>query len=147
MNWMKVCTVGLKVLLAVGTGFAVFAGVEQAVKSSKNNVNNPNPGNGGWGGDANNQMVPVVQDESTCGKIVTGLKATQDTCGKIVTVLGSITTAAECISNIFRGGNTYDDYGYGYGMNNPYQQPYYGAPNDGHQPRLYRHNRYIQVCY
>ena len=116
INWLKVCTVGLEVLLAVGTGIAVFAGISKTINSNSQS-NNANGGN-----QAGSNFTPPTVTNSTTpqandNKIATGLRATQNSMEKIISVVGSLAIAAECIGSIF--GKT-TERGYS-------QMPWYGG--------------------
>lgn len=123
INWFKVCTVGLKVLLAIGTGVAVFAGVSKATNTgatvNNNNTPNANPSVGSNNGSVQQQgqntaVAPVNNNNGVDGgKIITGLRATQNSMERIISVIGSIAVAVESISAIF--GNANDNRGNGYG--------------------------------
>lgn len=127
INWLNVCTVGLEVLLAVGTGIAVFAGLYKVTTNNKtqsqpqqpqqptNNFtapaepsqnSNPAPVQG---------QTPVVVTEN---KFATGLRATQNCMEKIISILGALSVAVESIGAIF--GKTSDR---GYSQ----QTPWYGG--------------------
>lgn len=140
MNLEKVCIIGFKVLLAIGTGIAVFAGIEQVVKSSNSSTENENQ--------ENNNVTFGVEETGVAikeNKFLNSLKATQDACGKILTIVGALSTAVESIASIFGGrGNSY------YDINPPFytsQSGYWVPPvNNTGKPELYRRTRYIQVC-
>ena len=128
VNWLKVCTVGLEVLLAVGTGIAVFAGTSKATNTSStqnqagNNFNPP----------TNNNNPAAASTEN---KLATGLRATQNSMEKIISVVGSLAIAAESIGLLFgktvdRGYNQMPWYNGGYGNNSwmtPTQPAYNGV--------------------
>lgn len=106
VNWIKVCTVGIKVILAVGTGIAVFAGIAQATKAQQNGNASSNNNNDAVNADNNiennSYNVPNVQSEpSKSAKVATGLKATQASLEKIVSVFGALSVAAESLSAVF----------------------------------------------
>lgn len=109
VNWLKVCTVGLEVLLAVGTGIAVFAGISRATNTTANNSGNAT-GSGNFN-PPTNKANPGSEN-----KLATGLRATQNSMEKIISVVGSLAIAVESIGAIF--GKTVDR-----GYN---QMPWYG---------------------
>jgi hypothetical protein len=101
VNWLKVCTVGLEVLLAVGTGIAVFAGISKATNTTSGNQNQA--GNNNFNPPVNNNNNVVAGTEN---KLATGLRATQNSMEKIISVVGSLAVAAESIGLLF--GKTVD---------------------------------------
>lgn len=152
VNWLKICSIGLKVLLAVGTGVAVFSGISRATGSSNSdntgssnsNNNNPHTGNSGFtaptveaGGN-----VEVARAASNDNTLATGLRATQGSLEKIIAVIGSLAMAAESIGMLFgKSAPIYNNqnmpwgYGNNYGNNN-----YYGGGGwmqQGPQPQAY----------
>ena len=96
VDWIKVCTIGLKVLLAVGTGVAVFAGISQATKSPESGV--ANTSNTGFSGE---QQSSVQNNITTENKVATGLRVTQNSLEKIISIVGAFAVAAESIGSIF----------------------------------------------
>ena len=122
VNWLKVCKIGLEVLIAVGTGLAVFAGVSRAI----NTENATTPDNSDQGNNFNNQPSTVGNNfpvnSSGENKIAVGLRATQNSMEKMITVVSSIAMVAESIGLIFgktvdRGYNQspwYNNYGGGW---------------------------------
>ena len=117
INWTKVCIVGLKVVLAVGTGLAVLAGVSQATKSFNkgNNSDNATTGNHDTGAGFTAPTVPgsnsngsrAAQAPAVAPKIdkaemvSNGLKATQGSLEKVIAVIGSLAVAVESIGSLF----------------------------------------------
>ena len=107
VNWLDVCAVGLKVLLAVGTGVAVFAGISRATNTTSNTSNN----------EAGKFNPPATATTTTNeNKLATGLRATQNSMEKILSVIGSLAIAVESIGTIFgktadRGDNQMPWYG------------------------------------
>lgn len=113
VNWLKVCAIGLKVLLAVGTGFAVFAGVNHVTNSSSgedvaskgSNFKEPNI--------ASTVTKNAAPNVTKSVNVVDGLRATQSSLEKIMSVVGSLATAAESIGMIFSRNNTPVNSSYG----------------------------------
>lgn len=115
MNWGKLFEVGLKVVVAVGAGLAVFMGVNSATKKREIVVEDNNP-----------SLDGSVNNKNTEGTIVEGLRAAQNTCGKLFSLAQGLVAVAESVS-AFTGNNngnySYPSYsGYGY-----YQQPVCGT--------------------
>ena len=100
VNWLKVCTVGLEVLLAVGTGLAVFAGISRATNTVSSQGNGQGNANGG------NFNPPSNNTPNTENKLAVGLRATQGSMEKLISVVSSLAMAAESIGAIF--GKTVD---------------------------------------
>ena len=98
VDWIKVCTVGLKVLLAVGTGVAVFAGISHATKSS--NVGETNTSNANFGGNTV-QNSNSNSNITTENRVASGLRVTQNSLEKIISIVGAFAVAAESIGSIF----------------------------------------------
>jgi len=114
VNWLKVCAIGLKVLLAVGTGIAVFAGVNhvtnnsssgEEVASKGSNFKEPNI--------ASTVTKTTTSDVTKSVNVVDGLRATQSSLERIISVVGSLATAAESIGMIFSRNNTPVNNSYG----------------------------------
>jgi hypothetical protein len=95
VDWIKVCTIGLKVLLAVGTGVAVFAGISQATKSSSTNIGETNTN---FGENANQTVQNNITTEN---RVASGLRVTQNSLEKIISIVGAFAVAAESIGSIF----------------------------------------------
>ena len=102
VNWLKVCKIGLEVLIAVGTGLAVFAGVSRAINVEDNAATPKND----QGNNFNNQPSNAGNNNLACcnsgeNKIATGLRATQNSMEKMISVVSSIAMVAESIGLIF----------------------------------------------
>lgn len=107
VNWLKVCKIGLEVLLAVGTGLAVFAGVSRAVNDDTNTIDNNNRGNKGnafvapTSGEQVSNDQPSETTNSSGNKVAISLRATQNSMEKMITVINSIAMVAECLGMVF----------------------------------------------
>lgn len=145
MEWKNVLIVGIEVVLALGTGIAVFAGINSACNKTTEPNNPSTNGCADNYSDATGEQL-AERVPSSNNNLVTGLRATQETCAKVLNVVGALATAVESIAMIFGHGQNYNM------SYNPYGQPasfYSSAPmygNDGN-PQMYRLNRYVQVCY
>jgi len=115
MNWGNFFEIGLKVVVAVGAGLAVFMGVSGATKKRETVVEGGNP-----------SLDGSVNDKNTEGAIVTGLRAAQNTCGKLFNLAQGLVAVAEGVSAFTgNGNNNYNFPGYGgYGY---FQQPVCGS--------------------
>ncbi len=116
MNWGKLFEVGLKVVVAVGAGLAVFMGVESAMKKQQQSTGN-DPGNASVGNGINTT-------ESNNGSVViSGLRAAQNTCGKLFSLAQGLVAVAESVGAFTNknSGYTCPSYG-GYGYYPPQMQ-------------------------
>lgn len=111
MNWKLIGTVGLKVLLAAGTGLAVFVGISKAT----GNVERKNQGSNNFGFSENDVKPEGVsnQVEQRSNELMNGLRATGEICGKLFAFVQSLTLVVENVGRIFGNGG------------NDYSQPYY----------------------
>jgi len=116
MNWNYILEVGLKLAVAVGAGFAVFMGIENATKRNQMNVNVAQPNPDG----TNNVGVEPVNNKYTGNEnvVVSGLRAAQNTCGKLFNLTQGLVTVVESVGSFTSSNNgnySYPDYGgYGY---------------------------------
>ena len=123
MNWSKVFEVGLKVVVAVGAGLAVFMGVSGAMENEtrKNQrvAENTNPVEGNEG----NVEKNINTTEPKSSVVVSGLRAAQNTCGKLFNLAQGLVTVAESVGAFTNGASNYNypNYG-GYGYYPPQMQ-------------------------
>lgn len=112
MNWKKVLTVGLKVVVAAGAAVAVWLGFSKAIDPSTPGPKHERKGvNSGEGSKADCKNNSNTQKGA---QVVGNLRKLQDTCGKLFSVVQSLTTVGENLFRIFNGGT---DFGYFPGNN------------------------------
>ena len=104
MNLKDVLGIGLKVALALGAGLAMFMGVSEAVRGSRQQQESNN---------TENAEGPVNTNKNTGGAVVSGLRAAQSTCGKLFNLAQGLVTIAESI-NTLSNHNDVEYYGGGY---------------------------------
>ncbi len=119
MNWGKALEIGLKVVIALGAGLAIFKGIEGATKYNNAQVNQQDPNDfSDPGQQANNKSA----ESNTGSVVISGLQAAQNTCGKLYALTQGLVTVAQSIS-AFSGNN-----------NNNYSYPSYGGGYSGYYP-------------
>lgn len=109
----NIISIGLKVIVAVASGIAVFVSIDKATKSTKGNNTNPQPqvnnGNGNFNPVPN--PAPVVQQNSNNqnsnagAAVVNSLRESQQTCNKISIFLQNLVGVTESLLNLFGKGN------------------------------------------
>lgn len=117
MSIKSVLEIGLKVALALGAGLAMFMGVNEAVKSSKQ----PSQSSNGNTENCSSGPDPVGNNKATGAggrAVISGLRAAQSTCGKLFSLTQGLVTIAESIRTL---SDTKDDYYDGGGYYSPYQ--------------------------
>ena len=126
MNWGKVLEIGLKVVVALGAGLAVFKGIESATRYNNQDaqVNQQNPNDFSGQGVANDKSA----EPSTGSVVISGLQAAQNTCGKLFNIAQGLVTVAQSIS-AFGGNNGCSTYSYpAYGGYSNYYPPQQCSP-------------------
>ena len=106
MNIKSILKIGLKVLIAGVTGFAMYIGLNgRSAKNQNSQQQNPE-----FDPRSINQTQVIRQQEENC-EFVDKLKNVQEVGGKLLTFIQSLTMTADSFFKVFTGNNT----------NNPYQ--------------------------
>lgn len=115
------CSIGLKVLAAVGVGAAVFFGLDKVISGKKSSQpkeeeprvkqseqsNQQNFQQDSWDSGNNNdnnhqpRSIEVAKPTNKVEKVVDGLRTAQDICGRAFSLCQSLVMVVDNVSNIF----------------------------------------------